>query len=182
MLPAINVTRCAVEVTAAQPCGGLVSRVGSSVTDSAACDSAPAGAGLGRHPIFDWVPGASLAPAPPPGYPARPLGVGASRRGAWIGKHFGGFSPRRDPLQRNSAMGAPPAGGYPTARLGVARRARGAVTGLGFVRRFPTQDTSCASLSGLRPTGTHITSLTRGREWPMGRSDVAIHDTASAAR
>ena len=126
----------------------LVSRVGSSVTNSAACDSAPAGAGLRRHPIFDWVPGASLAPAPPPGYPAQTLGVGALRRGAWIGKHVGGFSPRRDPLQRNSAMGAPPAGGYPTARLGVARRARGAVTGLGFVRGFSTQDTSLTFATG----------------------------------
>ena len=43
----------------------LVSRGGSSVTNLAACDSAPAAAGLRRHPIFDWVPGASLAPAPP---------------------------------------------------------------------------------------------------------------------
>ena len=83
------------------PSGMLASaRVWSSVMNPAACDNTPAGAGLRRHPIFDWVPGASLAPAPPPGYPAQTLGVGASRRGAQVGKHFGRFSPRRDPLQR----------------------------------------------------------------------------------
>ncbi len=65
-----------------------VSRVGSVVTNSAACDSTPAGTGLRREL-------ASLAPAPPPGYPAQALGVGASRRGTWTGTHFAGFSPRR---------------------------------------------------------------------------------------
>jgi len=31
---------------------------------------------------------ASLAPAPPPGYPAQTLGAGASRRGAWDDNQF----------------------------------------------------------------------------------------------
>ena len=89
----------------------LVSRVRDSVTTLAACDSTPAGAGLRREP-------ASLAPAPPPG-------TGASRRGAWIGKHFGGFSPRR------------PEAGWPAGPACP-------VTGLGFVGRFPTRDPTCS--------------------------------------
>ncbi len=85
----------------------LVSRVGSSVTNSTACGSTPAGAGLRREP-------ASLAPAPPPGYPAQTPGVGASRRGTWTGRHFAGFSPRRRPIAEPSRNGFP--AGWPGTR------------------------------------------------------------------